>query len=217
MVGRGLDHTRVTRDSRNALLAEELDVVRLVGEALDGERVDLQAAGGEVALGRVLHLLEQLLAVADELLDGQRADDRPERSFQHVLDDRVDLFWLGVEESLCGIAQRFDVTSDLEGGDALDLDFDALAGHSVRQLHADLARSQLELADAVEQRPDERTATDDDFHTLVSRACDHLAALVTHFRAARPGDDERLVGARDVVAAGDEGDQQQEYDHPCHD
>src|SRR2546430_17602978 len=50
LVGRRLDHTRVTRDSRNALLAEELDVIRLVGEVLDGQRVDLQAAGGAVAL-----------------------------------------------------------------------------------------------------------------------------------------------------------------------
>src|SRR5438552_1696031 len=75
LVGGRLGHTSVSRHSGYALLAEQFDVVRLVGEALDREGIDLQAARGEVALGRVLHLLEQLLPVTDQLFDGQRAND----------------------------------------------------------------------------------------------------------------------------------------------
>ena len=167
------------------LLAEQLDVVRLVGEALDRERVDLQAAGREVALGRVLHLLEELLAIADQLLDRQRADDRAQRSFEHVLDDRVDLLGLGVEEPLGGVPERLDVAADLERGHALDLDLDALAGHGVGQLHVDLARGQLERADPVDEREDERAAADDDLDALVGAGGVHdLAALVAHLGAA---------------------------------
>src|ERR1700730_7934333 len=87
---------RASRDTGDALLAHQLDVVRLVREARDGEGVDLQPAGGEVALGRVLYLLEELLPVADQLFDRQGADDRSQRSFQYVLDDRVDLLGVGV-------------------------------------------------------------------------------------------------------------------------
>ena len=41
LVGRGLDHAGVAGHRGHALLAEQLDVVRLVGKALDRERVDL--------------------------------------------------------------------------------------------------------------------------------------------------------------------------------
>src|SRR5207249_9893181 len=78
-------------------------------------------------LGRVLNLLQQLLAIADELLDGQRADDGTQRTLEHVFDDRVHLLGLGVEETLGRVAQRFDVAADLERGYALHLNLDALA------------------------------------------------------------------------------------------
>ena len=184
LVGRRFRHSGVPGYCRHALLSEELYVIRLVGKALDREGVDLQPAGGEVSLGRVLHLLQELLAVADELLDGQRADDRSQRSLEHVLDDRVDLLRLGVEESLGGVAQRLDVAPDLEGGHALDLDLDALAGDGVAQLHVDLARGQLELADAIEQRPDEGTASDDDLDPLVSGVRGGLPFFVAHLGTA---------------------------------
>src|SRR5437588_195229 len=106
--------------------------------------------------------------------------------------------------------------ADLERGHALDLHFDALAGDGVPELHVDLARGQLELADAIEQRAHERAASDHHLDALVARDRHRLAALIAHLRTAGAGDDQGLVGARNLVAAGDERDQQDEDDHPGH-
>ncbi len=176
----------------------------------------MKTAGREVALRRVLHLLQQLLAVADQLLDRQRADDRSQRTLEDVLDDGVDLLGLGVEEALGRVAQRLDVASDLERGHALHLDLDALAGDSVAELDVDLPRRQLQPADPVEERHDDRAAADDHLHALVARMRDLLAPLVVHLGAARAGDDDRLVRAGHLVAAGDEGKDQHEDYRPGH-
>src|SRR5712691_4522282 len=161
-------HAGVALDGGEVLLAEQPDVVRFVRKALDGEGVDLETAGGEVALGRVLYLLQELLAVADQLFDCQRADDRAQRPFENVLDDRVDLFGLGVEESLGRVAEGLDVAADLERGHALDLNLDALACHRVAELHVDLASGELQMPNAVEQRAYERPASDHDLYALVT-------------------------------------------------
>ncbi|TMC82314.1 MAG: hypothetical protein E6J06_11275 [Chloroflexi bacterium] len=78
--------------------------------------------------------------------------------------------------------------------------------------HADLPGRQLELADAVEQRPDKCAPTHDHLDALVARRGHHLAALIAHFRPAGTGDDQGLVGAGNVIAAGDERDEQDEDD-----
>src|SRR5713101_682559 len=114
------------------------------------------------------------------------------------------------------LQQRLDVASDLERGHALHLHLDALAGHRVAKLHVDLARGQLELADAVEQGTHKRAATDHDLDALVTRDRQDLAALVANLGAARAGDDEGLVCPGDLVPAGHESDQQDEDDHARH-
>jgi hypothetical protein len=107
LVGGGLGHPRVTLAAGRLLLADKLHVPRLVADRLDRERVDLEAGCREVALGGVLDGLLELLAVEVELLDGERADDRAQRALEDVLDDRVDLLLLCLEEALCGVADRF--------------------------------------------------------------------------------------------------------------
>ena len=140
------------------------------------KRVDLEAGRREVALGRVLDGLLELLAVEVQLLDRERADDRAERALEDVLDDRVDLLLLGVEEALGGVPDRLVVGADLERRDALDRDLDALARHRVGEVDVDLAGRQLELADLVEQ------GQDDD-----ALAADDLQARPRRRRAASPG------------------------------
>src|SRR4029078_4508804 len=98
---------------------------------LDRERVDLEAGRREVALGRLLDGLLELLAVEVELLDGQRPDDRPERTLEDVLDDRIDRVVLRFQEALGGVPDRLLVGPDLERRDALDRDLDALARDGV--------------------------------------------------------------------------------------
>ena len=123
----GLRHPGVALAAGGLLLADQVHVAGLVADRLDRERVDLEAGRREVALGRVLDGLLELLAVEVELLDRQRADDRAERALEDVLDDRVDLLLLGLEEALGGVPDRLVVGADLERGDALDGDLDALA------------------------------------------------------------------------------------------
>ena len=118
-------------------------------------------------------------------------DDRAERALEDVLDDRVDLLLLRLEEALGGVADRLVVGADLERGDALDGDLDALPGDGVGEVDVDLARGQLELADLVEERQDDDAL-----------AADDLEAAPRRRRARRAGrDDQRLVRAGDLVAA----------------
>ena len=62
---------------------------------------------------------------------------------------------LGLEEPLGGVADGLVVGADLERGDALDGDLDALPGDGVGEVDVDLAGGQLELADLVEERQDD--------------------------------------------------------------
>ena len=163
-----LGHPGVALAAGRLLLADELHVARLVADRLDRERVDLEAGRREVALGRVLDGLLELHPVEVEFLDGQRADDRAERAFEDVLDDGVDLFLARIEEAFRGIADGLVVGADLERGDALDRDLDALAGHRVGQLHVDLAGGQLEQADLVDEGQDDDAAAAHDLEVLAT-------------------------------------------------
>ena len=212
LVGRRLRHPGVALDDGKVLLAEQPDVVRLVGETLDGEGVDLEARGRQVALGGVLHLLEQLLAVADQLLDGQGADDGAQRALEHVLDDGVDLLVLGVQEALGGVPQRLHVAADLEGRHTLDLHLDALAGDRILELDGDLPGGQLQPPDPVPDRDHEGAAADHDLDAAVAGLGHDLALLVTHLGALRAGHDDRLIGVRHLVAAGHVGEKEDDDD-----
>ena len=134
LVGGGLGHAGVALAAGRLLLADQVHVAGLVADRLDRERVDLEAGRREVALGGVLDRLLELLPVEVELLDGQRADDRPERALEDVLDDRVDLRPPALEEALGGVADRLLVGADLERRDALDRDLDALPGDRVGEV-----------------------------------------------------------------------------------
>ena len=119
LVRRGLGHAGVALAAGGLLLADQLHVARLVADGLDRERVDLQSGRGEVARGRVLDGLLELLAIEVQLLDGQRAHDRAKGALEHVLDDRVDRVLVGLEEAFGGVADGLVVSADLERGDAL--------------------------------------------------------------------------------------------------
>ena len=134
LVGRGLRHPRVALAAGGLLLADQLHVARLVANRLDRERVDLEAGRGEVTLRRFLDGLLELLPVQVQLLDRERADDRPEGALQDVLDDRIDLVLRCLEEPLGGVPDRLVVGTDLEGGDALDSHLDALARDGVGEI-----------------------------------------------------------------------------------
>jgi hypothetical protein len=198
----GLGHARVALAASRLLLADELHVTRLVADGLDGERVDLQAGRGEVALGRVLDGLLELLAVEVELLDGERADDRAQRALEHVLDDGVDGLLLGLEEPFRRVADGLVVGTDLERRDTLHRDLDALAGDGVGEVDVDLPRGELELADLMDEWQDDHAAT----------AHDLEVAPPVRRPVALTGHDQRLVRPGDLVATADVADDQDDHD-----
>ena len=197
-----LRHPGIPLATRRLLLADELHVARLVTDRLDRERIDLEPGRREVALGGVLDGLLELLPVEVQLLDRERADDRPEGALQHILDDRIDLLLLGLEEPFGGVPDRLVVGADLERRDALDGDLDALAGDGVGEGDVDLPGGQLELADLVEQRQDDDALAADDLE----------ARLAAAERRRPTGADQRLVRAGDFVAAAEVGEQQGDDD-----
>ena len=80
----------------------------------------LQVDGGLVG-----HLLRERLPVGVDLLDGQRAEDRPQVPLERLEDDALDLLGRHAEEALGRAAQRDVVAGDLDVGDRLDRDGDA--------------------------------------------------------------------------------------------
>ena len=168
LVRAGLRHPGVSLPAGRLLLADQVHVAGLVADRLDRERVDLEPGRGEVALGGVLDGLLELHSIEVQLLDRERADDRPERTLEDVLDDRVDLLLLGVEEALGGVSDRLVVGADLERCNALNCDLDALARDSVREAHVDLSSGELQLADLVEQRQDDDALASDDLEARVA-------------------------------------------------
>ncbi len=93
---------RVALDLGGALLAERVEVALLVADLLDGQDVDVDAHLLEIDGRLVGHLLREGLAVGVDLLDGQRAEDRPQVPFERLEDDALDLFGRHAEEALGG-------------------------------------------------------------------------------------------------------------------
>ena len=121
---------------------------------------------------------------------------------------------LRLEEAFGGVADGLVVGADLERGDALDRDLDALPGHGIGQVHVDLAGGQLELADLVDEGQDDDAAAAHDLEVLAP-----VGPLV-----ALAGDDERLVRAGDLVATADvaddeddDDDDEEDREHPATD
>ena len=86
---------------------------------------------------------------------------------------------LDLEEAFGGVADRLVVGADLERGDALDGDLDALPGDRVRERDVDLAGGQLELADLVDERQDDDAAATDDLEVLACRPAPGRARPLT--------------------------------------
>ena len=79
----------VADDFGGALLAEGLDVAEVVGDAVDDDQVAADADLGEVHGGVLRDLLGDLLALLDDLLDAQGADDLAQLAFEDVVNLRA--------------------------------------------------------------------------------------------------------------------------------
>ena len=123
-------------DPRGLGATEVGEVAAVVGDVLDLEGVEDQALAGQGVLRLVGHPLGERRAVADDLLDGQAADDGAQRAGEHLLGERLDVLLLA-QEPLGGQPDLVGVAADLHDRDALDVELDALAGHRAADLHRD--------------------------------------------------------------------------------
>ncbi len=221
-VRRGLGDPGVPLDGGGVRDGEVLDVAGRVDDLLDLQGVDdqpellhLQSGGGPGLAG-------EPLAVADHVLDGESADDRPQVSGEDVVDALADQFLL-VQEAAGGVGDGDVVVADLEDDHALDPDRDALRGDAL-DVQFGLVEVQREPPDALQARRDEGPPAGDDPeaqpvtdplgavagtgddqclvrfghppHELEERDHDH------HGRGDRPGDDESH-GSTPPSGAGD--------------
>jgi hypothetical protein len=107
-----------------------LDVARRVVDLLDLQRVDDQAELGHLRAGRLTRTRRELLAVADHVLDGHRADDGSQVTGEDVVHALVHQVLL-VEETTGGVGDAARVVADLEDRRAADVDGNALMGDAI--------------------------------------------------------------------------------------
>ena len=105
--------------------AEVLQVGALGQDVLQLERVEHQTLVGQRVLGLLGDGRGERGPVADDLLDGQPADDRAQRAGEHLAGERVDALLL-VQEPLGGGPDRVLGAADLDDRDALQVGADAL-------------------------------------------------------------------------------------------
>ena len=160
LAGVGLGDPGGLADPGGLGAAEVGEVAAVVGDVLDLERVEDQALAGERVLRLVGHPLREGRAVADDLLDGQAADDRAQRAGEHLLGERLDVLLLG-EEPLGGEPDLVGVAADLDDRDALDVELDALAGHRAADLHRDAAAGEVHGGELLHERHHEGAAAED--------------------------------------------------------
>jgi hypothetical protein len=150
---------------------------------LDGD--DFYAEGGGVAVDDGLNALVEGLAVGEELVEIDLAEDGAEGGLGELG---------GLVDVVCDLDDRFDGVDDAEGDDGVDLEGDVVAGDDV--LRGDLHRflTERDADDTVDGAEDEDNA----------RAC----GVVTD--ASEPEDDGTLVFAEDLDAVeevkNDDGD-----------
>jgi hypothetical protein len=169
---------------RGARLAERLDVARRVDDLLDLQRVDDEPELLHLVHRRLARLLGQLVAVGDQVLDREAADDRAQVPVEDLADEVVHLALLGFEEARGGVRDRAFVVADLEDRHAPDADRDLLRVDAF-DLQQRLVGGHAEVLRLLHDRNHERAAAGDDLEDPVA----DRAAL-----DAEAGHDQRLVG-----------------------
>ena len=109
------------------------DVVDVAGgvlDLLDLERVDHDAQLLHLAVAAVFHLRGQTVSLADDLLDGEAADDGAEVAGEDAAHQLLHLILLG-QEATRRVGDGDGVVTDLEGSDGADVEADALGRDAV--------------------------------------------------------------------------------------
>jgi hypothetical protein len=174
-------------DPRDVRPAHVGDVVVLVLDLADRERHDDQAHLVHVVGDVGPHPLGHHLRLLDDLFDRQLADDAPQVALHDQADQPLALGRLLAQELLGRGLDALRVRLDLDLGDRLDRDRDALAGVQVLG-RRDVERHQLErqLLGALDHRQHDRAGPPHD--PSAAEAVDDQR-LVRPDLAVKPGHD----------------------------
>ncbi len=145
-------------DLRGALLAQRVEISLLIADLLDRQNVDADAHLLQIDGGLVGHFLRERRPVGVDLLDGERAEDRPQVSLQRLEDDPLDLVRAHAEKALGRAAQRHVVARDLDVGDRLNGDRHTLLGVGALDLELDRHDVEREVFDLLQHGDSQRSA-----------------------------------------------------------
>ena len=160
---------------------------------------------GQGGLGLVGHPLGEGGAVTDDLLHGKTTDDGSERAREGLLGERLDLLLLH-QEALCGGTDGVLVAPHLDDCDAVEIQFDALTGNRVADLHHDAAAGQVEHVQTLDQGNHEDSAAHDDL--LAGQVGgDQTGLRIGDCLSLLARNDVGLVRTGHPVPAGDQPDQ----------
>ena len=174
--GQRLGDRRVLEDPGGLGPAEVLQVGALGEDVLQLEGVQHQALVGHRVLGLLRDGRGERGPVADDLLDGQPADDRAQRAGEHLAGELLDLGLL-VQEALGGGADRVLGAADLDDRHALQVGPDALLADRALDLDVDAAAGQVEHLQLLHHRHHEHRSAHDDLLAGQVGGDDTLGAL----------------------------------------
>ena len=149
----------VALDFSDARATQGHQVAFFVAHVFDHKAVDTETHVGQVTGGYFLHALGEDVALAVDLLDGQRADDGAQVTSQRFVGDFSNFVARFGEEALGCCANRYIVAGNLDLRDAFQRDGHTLFGVNIVGGHFDGHDLQDQLIDAFQHRPDERTST----------------------------------------------------------
>ncbi len=194
----GLADRRVALHFRGPPLAERVQVLLFVADLLDRQHVDADAHLLEVRGRLAGQLLREALAIAVDLLDGQRAEDRSQVAFERLEDDLLDLIVRHAEEPFRRRLKRRLIAADLHVGDRLDRHRHALQRIRPLDLERDRHDVEMQVLDFLEDgNPQRRAAAN---HPVA----DHAAVRQLALAAAQHRDGVRRdlqVVAADQIGA----------------
>ncbi len=158
---------------RGRLLADRLDIARLVGDVGDVDVNEHQADLAQLGLERVLHRFEKLVAVAVDVLDLHRGDHLAELAEDHVFRLLLDFSRVEIQQADGRVLHLLGRRADGHGEHAGHVDADVLHRQRPAERNLDLHRLQAEPGVILDERIDELRAAVDARGRLVT--CTRLA------------------------------------------
>ena len=137
---------------RCGLLADGVDITRLVRDVRDVDVDELKADLAQLRLERMLHVLEEHVAVAIDLLDVHRSDDLPQLAEDHFLGLLADLRGGKPEQSHGRVLHDLGPRIDGDREDARHVYPDVLRGQRTAKRHFDLDRLEAQVREVLQKR-----------------------------------------------------------------